>query len=106
MILFWVICGVLILIALAFILPPALKRADETNLKLEDERKQANIAIYRDQLSELEADLHNGIVSQEQYPQDRDEIERRLLKTPLEASQKARTAKTAGARGTAYLLGI
>jgi cytochrome c-type biogenesis protein CcmH len=105
-ILFWVICALLIVIALAFILPPVLRRSGESDVKIEDERKQANIAVYRDQLSELEADLRNGIVSQEQYPQDREEIERRLL----EDTATARAEKTAGAplsaRNTAYLLGI
>ena len=79
MILFWVICAVLIVIALAFVLPPVLQHSEESDLKTEQARKQANIAVYRDQLTELAADLRNGIVSEEQYAQDRDEIERRLL---------------------------
>ena len=79
MILFWVICAAMIMIALAFVLPPALQRSDETDVKTDDERKKANIAVYRDQLSELEADMRNGLVSEEQYAQDREEIERRLL---------------------------
>ena len=57
MILFWVICALLIVIALAFVLPAALQRSEESNGKSDDERRQANIAVYRDQLSELEADL-------------------------------------------------
>ena len=77
MILFWVVCAIFIAIALAFILPPLLQgsgaHTDESELK------EANIAVYKDQLSELEADLANGIVSQQQFDQDRDEIERRLL---------------------------
>ena len=106
MILFWVICALLIVIALAFILPPALQRS-ETNVVSDDERKQANIEVYRDQLSELEADRLNGIVAEDQYAQDRDEIERRLL----EDVTTTRTKKTTGAapinaRNTAYLLGI
>ena len=105
MILFWVICAAMILIALGFVLPPALQRAKETDLDETEERKQANIAVYRDQLSELEADLRNGIVGEEQYAQDRDEIERRLLEdTAVEKSKK--TAVPAHARGTAYLVGF
>jgi cytochrome c-type biogenesis protein CcmI len=54
-ILFWVICAALILMALAFVLPPALQRSQETllktNAKTDDERRQANILVYRDQLS-------------------------------------------------------
>ena len=107
MILFWVICALLIVIALAFVLPPALQRAEESNVVNDDERKQANIAVYRDQLSELDADRLNGIVAEDQYAQDREEIERRLL----EDTMTTRSKKTAGAapinaRNTAYLLGI
>jgi cytochrome c-type biogenesis protein CcmH len=77
MILFWLICAGLVAIALAFVLPSLLQGIPKDD-GLEDQR-EANIDVYRDQLSELEADRANGIVSQEQYQQDRDEIERRLL---------------------------
>jgi len=106
MILFWVICALLIVIALAFVLPPALQRSEE-NVVSDDERKQANIAVYRDQLSELEADRRNGIVAEDQYAQDRDEIERRLLEdTMTTRSKKTTGAAPINARNTAYLLGI
>ena len=106
MILFWVICAIMILIALAFVLPPALQRSTETNVKSDDERRQANILVYRDQLSELEADLRNGIVSEEQYAQDRDEIERRLLEDTAGVSSKKTAAAPANGRTTAYVLGL
>jgi cytochrome c-type biogenesis protein CcmH len=113
-ILFWLICAAFILIALAFILPPALQRSEEFERKGDDERKLANIAVYRDQLAELKTDLQNGIVSEEQYAQDRDEIERRLLddtKSATDGKPEKKTAKkqataAAGARNTAYALGI
>lgn len=75
---FWFVCAVFIAIALAFILPPLLQRSN-TEENVNRGLKEANVAVYRDQLSELEADLQNGLVSHEQYEQDRDEIERRLL---------------------------
>lgn len=106
MILFWVICAGLILIALAFVLPPALQRSQETNVKTGDERRQTNIAIYRDQLSELEADRRNGIVGEEQYAQDRDEIERRLLEDTAGVSSKKIATAPGNARTTAYVLGL
>jgi cytochrome c-type biogenesis protein CcmH len=107
MILFWVICALMIVIALAFILPPALQRSDDSNFVSDDERKQANIEVYRDQLSELKADLQNGIVAEDQYAQDRDEIERRLLEdTATTRSKKATGAAPINARNTAYLLGL
>ena len=106
MILFWVICAALIMIALAFVLPPLLQRSEEKDLAIEDERKAANIAVYRDQLSELEADVRNGIVSEDQYAQDREEIERRLLEDIATTSTKKTAAPPVSARNTAYLLGI
>ena len=106
MILFWVICALLIVIALAFVLPPALQRSEEASAVSDDERKQANIAIYRDQLSELDADLRNGIVAEDQYAQDRDEIERRLLEDTATTSKKTAVAVPISARNTAYLLGF
>ena len=106
MILFWVICALLIVIALMFVLPPALQRSEE-NIVSDDERRQANIAVYRDQLSELEADRVNGIVAEDQYVQDRDEIERRLLEdVTTTRSKKTTGAAPINARNTAYLLGI
>lgn len=77
MILFWLICAGLVAIALAFILPTLLQRGSQDDA--EADNAEANLDVYRDQLSELDADRANGIVSPEQYQQDRDEIERRLL---------------------------
>ena len=105
MILFWVICAVFILIALLFVLPPALQRSAEADRQTEDARRQANIAVYRDQLSELESDLRNGIVSQEQFESDRDEIERRLLEDTKSSGQK-NPVTSASPRSVAYALGI
>lgn len=76
MMLFWLICAGLIAIALAFILPTLFGSAPSAD---QDNHEEANIEVYRDQLSELDADLTNGIVSSEQYKEDREEIERRLL---------------------------
>ena len=77
MILFWLICAGLVAIALAFILPTLMQRGAEDTAQAQN--KEANLDVYRDQLSELEADLRNGIISSEQYQQDREEVERRLL---------------------------
>jgi cytochrome c-type biogenesis protein CcmH len=106
-ILFWIICAGMLLIALGLVLPTILQRSEESELKNDDERKQANIAVYRDQLSELEADLQNGIVSAEQYAQDRDEIERRLLEdTAITTKATKPVATPALVRNTAYVLGL
>jgi cytochrome c-type biogenesis protein CcmH len=106
MIVFWLIAAGLVAIALAFVLPPLLERAPIALGK--DDKKEADLAVYRDQLSELEADLKNGIISQDQYQQDRDEIERRLLddvSTAGEAPTKKESIQAPG-RGPAYALAL
>lgn len=106
MILFWAICVAMLAVALFYVLPPAL-RAAASQATEETARRNANIAIYRDQLAELEDDLRNGIVSQEQYAQDRDDIERRLLEdTATERTSKKAVSISADARKHAYMLGI
>ena len=107
MILFWVICAGLILIALAFVLPPLLHIENGKDNETTDvDRKEANIAIYRDQLQELKADLQNGIVSQEQFDQDSEDIERRLLEDTAGAKTTAPAAAAAQSRSTAYLVAL
>jgi len=105
-IVFWAICGLLILIALAFILPPLVQRPEVTPAESKKERREANIAIYRDQLTELETDLQNGIVAKEQYQQDRDEIERRLLEDVKLSESDAKTAADFRKRNVVYALAI
>ena len=79
MITFWLVSAFFVVIALAFILPPLLQGREKNQEEDDAERKQANLAVYRDQIAEMERDLENGIVNPEQYRQDRDELERRLL---------------------------
>ena len=105
MIIFWLICAAFILLALAFVLPPALERTSEKENGDQDERQQANIAVYRDQLTELEADLKNGLMSQEQHAQDREEIERRLLEDTAGSTTKEK-ALPVNAKSTVYALGV
>ena len=106
MILFWFICAVMLIAAIIFVLPPAL-RSESAKAKQEDARREANIAVYRDQLAELEADLRNGIVSEEQYAQDRDDIERRLLEDTAIRTPKTKGTKIdATARKHAFMVAI
>ena len=106
MILFWVIAAVLIVIALAFILPPLWQTSVNAQTKANEERNEANISVYRDQLSELDSDVRNGIVSREQFEQDREEIERRLLED-VSTNPKANTSESIGEqRGVAYALAL
>jgi cytochrome c-type biogenesis protein CcmH len=76
MLMFWIICALLVLLALWFVLPAFLQPAKENS---KDDRRAANLLVYQDQYQELETDLKNGLIAQEQYQQEKDELERRLL---------------------------
>ena len=75
MILFWTIGTALAAVALAFLLRPLLFGRREAGVS----RDQANVAVYRDQLRELEADLAAGKLAQADYERSRAEVEARLL---------------------------
>src|SRR5216684_4332879 len=76
MLTFWIITGLFILFALWFVLPPLLEKRVDNN---REDLRAANVLIYQDQFKEMEADLKNGLTSEEQYQQDKEELERRLL---------------------------
>ncbi len=73
---FWIIAGLLVSGALLFVLVPLLQRAPQVSRV---PRRVALVAVYRDQLRELEADVNAGQLSLERYDEARGEIERRLL---------------------------
>lgn len=65
-------------------------------------RRDANIAIYRDQLRELEADLKSGLIAQGDYERARRELEGRLLDDAAAAPAPRREAS---GRRAAWALG-
>ena len=105
MIALWLVFALLLVIALAFILPPLLQREERTS---STQVKEANVAVYRDQMRELAADLRNGMVSKEQYEQDRDELERRLLDdvSPGSANGSKNANGPVSTRKLAYALAL
>jgi cytochrome c-type biogenesis protein CcmH len=73
--LFWALAAALTAAALAFLLPPLLRRRTAAP----DARVAANAEIYREQLEELGADLQRGALTKEEYERAGREIERRIV---------------------------
>ncbi len=73
---FWIICAVLLIVALLFVVWPLWRKTAQSNDVLRD---AANLEILRDQAAELETDLHNGLLNQDAYEQGRRELQVRLL---------------------------
>ena len=99
MILFWIICALMVLLALWFVLPALLRREPDEQPQ---ESRTASLLIYQDQFQELEADLKNGLIGATQYQQEKEELERRLL---AEVPAKDKPSPRSGsklARNVAY----
>lgn len=99
---FWLAVVLFILVALAFILPPLLRRTAQAGTV---DRQAANIAIYRDQLQELEADLKGGELTQDQYESAKLEIEKRLSED-VPAQETTAAASRSGRWAGFVLAGI
>lgn len=73
---FVIIAVAMAAVALLWVLPPLLWRRTAGEGVA---RAASNLAVYRDQLAELDSDMRSGTLSPEQYAQAKLEIERRVL---------------------------
>jgi cytochrome c-type biogenesis protein CcmH len=71
----WLAFVLLSLIALLLVLPPLLQRPQST-------AQARDLAVYRDQLKEVDADLERGLISPAEAEAARTEIKRRILAVP------------------------
>ncbi|MGI9482362.1 MAG: c-type cytochrome biogenesis protein CcmI [Hyphomicrobiales bacterium] len=85
----WIAFAVLTALALAAVLKPLLRAASASR----PDEDSPELAIYRDQLSEVERDVERGVVGSDEAEAARTEISRRLLAAD-EAAQKAKTSAT------------
>ena len=89
MILFWIICALFLAIALLFVLLPLWRGSLKSNAV---QRDSANLEIFRDQIAEMDADLRNGLLTQEMYEQGKRELQLRLLDEVGEAQSASPAA--------------
>lgn len=92
----------LVALTLAFLLPPLLRRETASNVHVQ--RDELNLAVLRDQLTELDADLQAGLIDPASYQSARHELERRVAEDvkPQAAALPAAT----GRRWGAWLVGL
>jgi len=81
---------------------PLLQKSDDSK---GDDLRAANVLIYKDQFNEMESDLKNGLIGEEQYQQDKEELERRLLDDVSAPSSDLSSSPTA-TRKFAYGVGM
>lgn len=78
--LFWLAVVVCIALALAFVLPTLLRTRTVAG---KTSRRDVNIAVYRDQMRELEADRASGMLTDSQFQTAKLELEARLADDAL-----------------------
>lgn len=91
----WVIIGVMTAAALVLVVLPFVRRARRAPT-----RDEYDLAVYRDQLQELETDLTRGVISEAEAEAARLEIQRRMLaadKGRQTAARQSAPARTPGA---------
>jgi cytochrome c-type biogenesis protein CcmH len=93
--------ALLVVLALAFILPP-LRHPDRVGPASSE--TEANLAVYRRQLSELKSDLRDRIITAEQFVRDREELEARLIGDLPEESRQVGDGSAPGSDALVYLL--
>lgn len=73
---FWLSAGLLLLVALSFLLIPVLRGR---RAQLEEDRTALNVALYQERVAELAAQQAAGALDAEQLAKGRDEAARELL---------------------------
>jgi cytochrome c-type biogenesis protein CcmH len=74
---FWLMAALMIALVLAFLLPPLLR--SHAGAASPVSRAASNLAVFRDQLAELDADLAAGTIGREQWEVARADLQRGLL---------------------------
>ncbi|HLS87208.1 MAG TPA: c-type cytochrome biogenesis protein CcmI [Burkholderiales bacterium] len=91
---FWILALLLAAAVVALVVRPLVRRGGAAPLSA----RALNIAVYRDHLRELDADLKAGTLAQADYDRAREELEKRLLE---DVSDEEGAAQPHGARGLA-----
>ena len=76
MTLFWILCALLVLLAVAFVALPLLRAS---RIDTGPARAALNAEVYRDHLLELDRERADGVLSTEQHAIARAELDRRAL---------------------------
>lgn len=100
MTIFWIMAAGLIGLALLFVLPPLFSNRDQREDVDQDE---LNLAVFRQQLQELDADLAAGKLDRTHHKAARRDLERELLH---DVTGKGTETDSRGGRWAAALLGI
>jgi len=92
---FWVVAVALLVAVVALLAVPLMRRSDTVEHDADTDR--SNVTLFQDQLSELERDRVQGLLTDEQFAQARTELGQRLLDDVREAPAQATRPQHGGA---------
>jgi len=98
--LFWIAAAALTALATALVLHPLMRRHASAD------RAAYDVAVYRDQLAEVDKDLERGVITREQAASARAEIGRRLLHADAARAKASAPLVGTAAKRTAMALAI
>jgi cytochrome c-type biogenesis protein CcmH len=98
--LFWIAAAALTALATALVLHPLMRRHDA------EDRAAFDVAVYRDQLAEVDRDLERGVLTAEQAAGARAEIGRRLLHADAARGRAGAPVVGTAAKRTAMALAV
>ena len=75
MLIFWIICSLLLIVALVIVLPALITKEAPKDV----DRKRINTAVFEKKRIELENDRRNDLIDQDQYKVAKADLERALL---------------------------
>jgi cytochrome c-type biogenesis protein CcmH len=102
MTLFWVLGAALAALVVLLLLRPLLARQSGS---AQVSRKAANLAVYRDQLRELDAELAAGKIAPADHQRAKDELQARMLED-VDAAAAAESVPPRAGRGAALAVGL
>ena len=109
MTIFWISSALLMALAIGLVLPTLLNGNPSTSIRDEAETaRQATLAILRDQMAQLNADLAAGTIDAEQHRASSAEIERRVIEetAAVEASVATATPRAGSGKPWATIVVI
>jgi len=97
---FIIVAALLVVAVIALLLPPLWRapRASGTA-----DRREANLAVFRDQISELERERNDGLLAEADFVSARNELQRRLL-DEVQPATTTPAGNDSGGRKTALAL--
>lgn len=104
MTLFWVIAALLVCVALAFLITPLVRNRAGSDAGAS--RDSASLAVFRDQLAELDADLAAGSIDRDQWESARADLQRGLLEDASAPAAAARAAPATRSKAAAVVVAV